>query len=256
MSNLIDNKANYKFSYGLFVLTASGVKDSGCIINTAIQVTSEPLKLSIAINKNNYTLELIKHSNAFNVSVISENAKFDLFKRFGFQSGRDVDKFENYYCPTSTNGIKYITEGTNAYFSCQVNEMIDVGTHMIIVATVLESKVLNDKKSATYEYYLNNIKPKPKANKGDVYACALCGYEYDESKEGAKFKNLESDWACPLCGSPKDVFIKKAQPKIYVCKVCGYEYDESKENVKFEDLPSDWVCPLCKHPKSDFELKQ
>lgn len=255
MSNLIDNKANNKFSYGLFVLTANGIKHGGCIINTAIQVTSEPLKLSIAINNNNYTLGLIKSSKAFNVSVISENAKFDLFKRFGFQSGKDVDKFENFPCPKSSNGIYYVTEGTNAYFSCQVESTLDVGTHTVIVATVLESKILSDKKSATYDYYLNNIKPKKQSQKGDVYVCGLCGYEYSDVKEGVKFSDLDDSWTCPLCYASKALFSKKETPKVYVCKVCGYEYDESKEKVKFEDLPNDWVCPLCKHPKSDFELK-
>ncbi len=254
-SNLIDNKANHKFSYGLFVLTAKGEKDSGCIINTAIQVTSEPLKLLVAVNNNNYTLSLIKSSKTFNVSVISEDANFELFKRFGFQSGKDVDKFENFNCPTSLNGVKYITQGTNAFFSCQVEEFLDVGTHTIIVGKVLESKVLNDKKSATYDYYLNNIKPKKQSSKGDVYVCGLCGYEYIEEKEGVKFSDLPKDWTCPLCYASKTLFSKKETPKVYVCKICGYEYDESKEKVKFEDLPSDWVCPLCKHPKSDFELK-
>lgn len=256
MSNLIDNKANYKFSYGLFVLTTNYGKQSGCIINTAIQVTSDPLKVSIAINKNNYTLELIKNSKVFNISVISENAKFDLFKRFGFQSGRDVDKFENFPAPIAANGVKYVVDGTNAFFSCQVEEILDVGTHCLIVGLVTESKVLSDKKSATYEYYLNNIKPRPQSKKGDVYVCGLCGYEYIEAKEGTKFSELGDDWCCPLCYASKALFSKKETAKVYVCKVCGYEYDESKESVKFEDLPNDWVCPLCKHPKSDFELKQ
>ncbi len=256
-NNLIDSKATHKFSYGLFVLTANYKKQSGCIINTAIQLTSDPLKISIAVNKNNYTLEMIKQTKEFNVSVISENASFDLFKRFGFQSGKDVDKFKDFACNKSSNGINFIEQGTNAYFSAQVESMLDVGTHTLIVAKVTESKVLNDTPSATYAYYLNNVKPKPQTTaSGDIYYCPLCGYEYDESKEKVPFKDLPSDWTCPLCGSPKSVFVKKEKPKIYVCSICGYEYDESKEKVPFKDLPSDWTCPLCKHPKSDFELKK
>ena len=259
---LIDSKSTQKFSYGLFVLTAKTNKDSGCIINTAIQVTSEPYKVSIAVNKNNYTLEMILESKKFNISILSESATFDIFTRFGFQSGRNVDKFDGFDAPTSTNGIKYIgSDKANAFISCEVENTLDLGTHLLIIANVTEAQILSDVPSATYAYYFKNIKPKPQtAPAGKVYTCQLCGYEYDESKEKVPFDKLESDWACPLCCSEKSVFkaqekapeVKKA--KVYVCSICGYKYDESKEKVPFDELPSDWVCPLCKHPKSDFEL--
>lgn len=262
MENLIDSKSTQKFSYGLFLLTAKTDKDNGCIINTAIQVTSEPYKVSIAVNKNNYTLSMILESKKFNLSILSEKATFDIFTRFGFQSGKTVNKFDGFDAPTSSNGLKYLgSDKANAFISCELENTLDLGTHILIIATVSEAQVLSDVPSATYAYYFKNIKPKPQAPNGDVYSCALCGYEYDEAKEKVLFKDLPNDWSCPLCGAEKSVFtltkkapeVKKA--KVYVCTICGYEYDEAKEKVPFDELPTDWVCPLCKHPKSDFELK-
>ena len=115
----MDQKAMYKLSYGLFVLTAKdGEKDNGCIVNTAIQAASSPNQLSVCVNKANFTTSMIEKTGQFNVSVISQRASFDLFKHFGFQSGKDVNKFESFtQCKRSANGIFYITEGTNAYFS-------------------------------------------------------------------------------------------------------------------------------------------
>ncbi len=264
MNNLIDAKSAQKFSYGLFVLTAKTFKDSGCIINTGIQVTSEPYKVSIAVNKNNFTLGMILESKIFNLSILSENATFDIFTRFGFQSGKDVDKFEGFKAETSSNGLKYIgSDKANSFISCKVDNTLDLGTHILIIGSVTEAKILSDVPSATYAYYFKNIKPKPQPkveeNKGEVWVCNLCGYEYVDANEKVPFKDLPEDWCCTLCGAPKSEFTKKEPiktKKVYVCTICGYEYDESVEKVPFDELPSTWVCPLCKHPKSDFELKK
>ena len=159
----MDKKAMYKLSYGLFVLT-SGVdgKDSGCIINTAQQVTSDPNRISIAVNKANFTHDLVKESGRFNISTISEAASFDLFKHFGFQSGREVDKFSGYTeCKRSANGLYYITAGTNSYISAAVEQEVDLGSHTLFIASVEDMEVLSDTASATYEYYQSSIKPKP-----------------------------------------------------------------------------------------------
>ena len=267
MENLINSKSTQKFSYGLFVLTAKTFKDSGCIINTAIQVTSEPYQISIAVNKNNYTLDMILESNTFNLSILSEKATFDIFKRFGFQSGRNANKFDGFSAPTSTNGLKYLdSDMANAFISCEVISTTDLGTHTLILGKVTEAKVLSDVPSATYDYYFKNIKPKPQPKpvetSGEIHACNLCGYEYVDAKEKSPFNELSSDWSCPLCGAEKAEFSKKQsvkietpKSKVYVCSICGYEYDEAKEKVPFDKLPDDWTCPLCKHPKSDFELK-
>ena len=126
----MDEKAMYKLSYGLFVLTAKeDEKDNGCIINTAIQAASEPNQLSICVNKANYTHDMIKRTGKFTVSVLSQSVEFELFKHFGFQSGRDINKFEAFeQCARGTNGIYYITEGTNAYISVTVTKTEDSQT--------------------------------------------------------------------------------------------------------------------------------
>ena len=150
----MDNKAMYKLSYGLFVLTArDGEKDNGCIINTAILAASTPNQLSICLNKANYTHEMIEKTGEFTVSVLSQNAGFELFKHFGFRSGREVDKFENFTnCKRGVKGIYNITEGTNAYISVKVNKSEDLGSHTMFVGDITDMEVLASAPSVTYEY--------------------------------------------------------------------------------------------------------
>ncbi|MBO4808927.1 MAG: flavin reductase [Lachnospiraceae bacterium] len=206
----MNTKAMYKLSYGLFVCTAvRGEKKNGCIINTAIQVASEPNTISIAVNKANYTHDMIKETGVCNISVISQEAKFDLFKHFGFQSGRDVDKFADYPASsykTAENGVPYITEGTNAFFSLKVKETVDLGSHTLFICEPTAMEVLSDVSSVTYEYYQNNIKPKPEAvgttPKGEtVWRCRICGYEWVGEE-------LPDDFICPICKHPKADFEK------------------------------------------------
>ena len=204
----MDKKAMYKLSYGLFILTTKvGDKDNGCVINTAIQAASEPNQISIAVNKANYTHDMIFESGEFNVSVISKDAKFDLFKRFGFQTGREVDKFADYSNMTrSGNGIYYITEGTNAFISVKVDKTVDLGSHTMFIGTITDMVVLADTASVTYEYYLENIKPKPEAvgttsDGQTIWRCIICGYEYVGEE-------LPEDFICPICKHPASDFEK------------------------------------------------
>ncbi len=204
----MDMKAMFKLSYGLFVLTAKrGEKDNGCITNTAIQVTSEPNRISIAVNKANYTHDMVLETGKFNVSIISQKADFDLFKHFGFQSGRDMDKFADFTdCERAENGIFYITKGTNAVISAEVEQSIDLGSHTLFIAKVTDLKVLDAASSATYEYYQENIKPKPQAvgttpTGQTVWRCRICGYEYVGEE-------LPADFICPLCKHPASDFEK------------------------------------------------
>lgn len=204
----MDNKAMYKLSYGLFVLTAHlDGRDNGCIINTAIQAASEPNQISICVNKANHTHDMVMKSGEFTVSVISEKATFDLFKRFGFASGRDTDKFAGFdACATGANGIRYITEGTNAYISVKVTQTADLGSHTMFVGTVTGMEVLDDAPSATYAYYFENIKPKPEAvgttpDGQTVWRCKICGYEYVGEE-------LPDDFICPICKHPAADFEK------------------------------------------------
>ena len=202
----MNQKAMYNLTYGLFVLTASlDGKDSGCIINTAGQVTTNPNRISIAVNKANFTHDLVKKSGKFNVSILSEQADFEIFKHFGFQSGREVDKFAGYSaCKRSENGLFYITEGTNAYISATVEQTIDLGSHTLFIAAVDDMEVLADVPSTTYAYYQSSIKPKPEAKPQSgktAWRCTVCGYIYEGEE-------LPDDFICPICKHPASDFEK------------------------------------------------
>lgn len=194
----VEPNAMFKLSYGLFVLTAQSKdgKDNGCIINTVMQVTDSPKRIAIAVNKANYTHDLILKSGIFNVSVLTEDAPFKVFQQFGFQSGRDADKFAG--CEgdpvRSENGLRYIPKYTNAFLSGKVIKAEDMGTHTLFTAEVTEAKVLSDGKSVTYAYYFENIKPKPQptAEKKKGFVCKICGYVYEGDE-------LPPDFVCPLC---------------------------------------------------------
>lgn len=193
---VVEPNALFKLSYGLFVLTAKdGGKDNGCIINTVTQLTDTPKRITIAVNKANYTHDMIQKTGVFNVSVLSEDVPFKIFQQFGFQSGRDADKFAGMATQTrSANGLRYLSEYTNAFISAKVISAEDYGTHTLFVADITEAKVLSAEPSVTYAYYFEHIKPKPQptaeAKKG--WVCKICGYVY----EG---EDLPADFICPLC---------------------------------------------------------
>lgn len=202
----MNEKALFQLTYGLYVLTAAkDGRQNGCIINTAGQVTNTPNRIQIAVNKANYTHDMIKETGVFNVSMISQKASFELFKRFGFQSGKDVDKFAGFEgYAVGENGVNYITDGCNGYISVKVEQTLDLGTHTLFIGLVTDMDVLNDVPSTTYGYYQDNIKPKPQAPKGEgkpVWICKVCGYVY----EG---ENLPADYICPLCKHPASDFEK------------------------------------------------
>ena len=195
----VDPNAMFKFSYGLFVLTAKdGAKDNGCIINTASQLTDTPKRITVAVNKANYTHDMILKTGVFNVSVLSEDAAMATFQRFGFQSGRNADKFAG--CEgleRSANGLYYLTEGTNAVISGKVIQSVDCGTHTLFIADVTEAKILSQESSVTYAYYFAHIKPKPlPAAMSDApkkgWICKICGFIYEGEE-------LPPDYICPIC---------------------------------------------------------
>ncbi len=252
----MDKNTVFKISYGLFVLTVRlGEKDNGCITNTLQQVTSDPNRVSITVNKANLTHDMIAYTKSFTASIISQDADFSLFEHFGFQSGRDTDKFKGYTdCARAENGELYITKGTNAYISGKVCQEIDLGTHTMFIADVTDMKILSDIPSATYDYYHKNIKPKPQKVEKTVWRCKICGYIYEGEE-------LPEDFICPLCKHPASDFEKVVPDKeedavpvgktadgktIWRCTVCGYEYEG-------EELPEDFVCPLCGVPADQFE---
>lgn len=214
----MDKKAMNKLSYGLFVVSANWAgRKNGCIVNTVQQVTSEPNRISVAVNKANHTHEMLMETGRMVVSVISEEADFALFQHFGFQSGKETDKFAEFKdYGLDENGIPYITKGTNAYISAKVIKTEELGTHTLFLAEVTEMEVLNEVPSVTYRFYHEHIKPDVQKKESSLQA---------EGLEQTGAENGQSVWKCTIC---------------------GYEYVG-------EEVPEDFICPWCKHPASDFE---
>ena len=191
----VANEALFRMSYGLYVLTAreNGV-DNGCVINTATQVTDKPKQIAIAVNKANLTHDQILHTGTFNLSVLDTSAPFGLIRRFGFQSGRDADKFEGMEERRTANGLRCLPEHTNAVLSARVVEARDCGTHTLFIAALTEAQACPGEASMTYQYYLDHVKPRPQPmeEKKTGWVCKVCGYVY----EG---ETLPADYVCPLC---------------------------------------------------------
>ena len=203
---MIEKEAMYKITYGLFVLTTTdGEKQNGCIVNTVTMLTDNPKRVTVFVNKANYSEELMRKGKIFNVSVLTEETPFETFKQFGFCSGRDVDKFAGATYPKTENGLYYLPNYSNAVLSGKVIDAYDYGTHTLFVAEITEAKTLSQKPSVTYEYYQNHIKPKPQAQKaeeaekaGKRYVCKICGYVHEGE--------LPDDFICPWCKHPASDF--------------------------------------------------
>lgn len=193
----IDPTALFNLSYGLYVLTANdGSRDCGCIINTASQLTVDPQRITIFVNKQNYTNEVIKKTGLFNVSMLTISAPFSVFQHFGFQSGRDVDKFAGRDDPRSLNGLRYLGEHCNGVLSGKVIDALDYGTHTLFVAELTEAVKLSAEPSLTYTYYFEHVKPKPQPKPNSQskrgFICKICGYIYEGDE-------LPPDFICPVC---------------------------------------------------------
>ena len=207
--NTHNQNALFKLTYGLYVLTArEGDKDNGCIINVASQLTDTPQQMLVSVNKQNYTHDMIVRTGLFNVSLLTEHTPMKVIEHFGFQSGRDVNKFEN--CEVemrASNGVLYLPRYCNAYLSGKVSQMVDLGTHTLFIASIEESVLLNNDPSLTYEYYHQHIKPKPASMAeptGDGktrWVCQTCGYVYEGDE-------MPDDYVCPWCKHGKADFIK------------------------------------------------
>lgn len=196
----MNQKAMYQLTYGLFVLSAKdGEKNNGCIINTVQQVTTTPNRITIAVNKMNYTHDIIENTGEFNVSVLDQSAPFSLFQNFGFQSGREADKFKNVNYAISENGLIYLPENTAAFLSAKVVSKIDLGSHTLFLADVTDGDVLGQKEPVSYSYYQANIKPKPEKTEKKGYRCKICGYVYEGD-------TLPADFICPICKHGADDF--------------------------------------------------
>ncbi|MEZ3485246.1 MAG: flavin reductase [Lachnospiraceae bacterium] len=197
----MDKKAMYKLTYGLFILTSKeGEKDNGCIVNTVTQVTTDPNRITVAVNKKNYTHDMIARTGVFNVSILTTDSSFDTYKHWGFQSGATADKLEEIAFKRAENGIIYIAEECNAYISAKVVSATDLGTHTLFLADVTDACTLSDAESVTYSYYQKNIKAAPKTDgRKKGFVCTVCGYIYEGD-------TLPADFICPLCKHPASDF--------------------------------------------------
>ncbi len=200
----MDNTALFRLSYGVFMLaTRSGEKINGCITNTCMQVANNPTRIAVCCINTNYTCDLIKESGVFCLSLLDRSVNFDTIVRWGFQSGRSVDKFAGMELPEDENGVPYLTWSSCAMISAKVVQSLDLGSHTMFIAEVLDAKVLSDKEPLTYALYQSEVKPKPQKPAAQpktpkAWKCRICGYEYEGEK-------LPEDFLCPLCGhGPED----------------------------------------------------
>ena len=192
-ANKSDFSALFKIGYGLYVVTCNdGKKDNGLIVNTVSQVTSTPNRIAVTINKDNYSHHVIKQSGILNINCLAEDAPFSIFEKFGFVSGRNVDKFAGEEVLRSDNGLVFLSRYINAFMSLKVEQYVDLGTHGMFICSVSEARVLSDKNTMTYTYYQNHVKPKPQTEGKKGFVCKICGYVYEGD-------TLPEDFICPLC---------------------------------------------------------
>ena len=203
----IDKTAFYKIGYGLYIVTTNdGNKDNACIVNSVLQAADNPLRVVVCINKANYTYEIVHNTGKLNLICLDMDAPFGMFKKFGFQSGRNADKFADCQCDSgrSANGLLVIPHNVNAFLSLSVAGEIDLGSHGMFICEVTEAQKLSDKESVTYSYYQSNVKPKPQkpADNGKTkWVCRVCGYVYEGDE-------LPEDFICPVCKHPTGDFEK------------------------------------------------
>ena len=198
----MDPTALFKIGYGLYGVTCNdGTKQNGQIVNTVSQISNNPDRIAVNLNKANYTADVVRKTGVMNVCVLNEQAPFQEFRHFGFQSGRDVDKFAGYdHFDVAMNGVAYLTKYANAYISLKVFNVVDMGSHWMFLCDITESVVLNQIETMTYTFYQKNVKPKPDTEKKG-WVCDICGYVYEGEE-------LPEDFVCPLCKHPASDFSK------------------------------------------------
>ena len=199
-------EALFKAGYGLYLLSArENGKDNACIINTFLQVTSQsPVVCVVTVNKQNLTCEMIGNTKMFNLSVLTEKAPFELYQRFGYQTGRKVNKFDGYENPLSRskNGLIYLPDRANAFLSFGVTKTADFDSHLMFIAEMTESEVLSEDESVTYSFYQRFVKPAPQSTKKSGYRCKICDYFYEGEV-------LPPDYVCPICKHGAEDFVKE-----------------------------------------------
>lgn len=255
----MDVNALEKLTYGVYVIASGNEKDKNAYVGTvAFQVTSAPLQIAIACNRNNYTAEFIEKYGNFSVSVIKQNYTPALLGNFGFQSGRDIDKFTKYDCVYGQKtGVPIVTEDCIAWFECKLATKVDAGSHILYVGEVLDAKQLSEKESPlTYAYYHEVKRGVTPANAPHGVVPANTEREVIESRCGMSIQTNDNQPNNSNINQQNSTAMKK-----YVCSVCGYVYDPEvgdpdsgiAPGTAFEDIPDDWSCPLCGVGKEDFE---
>ena len=222
---MINFEALFKISYGLYIVSSGDKKSgNGFISNTVFQVTAEPVKFAACCSKKNYTTEFISKSGAFAVSVLHKDTSPETFGRFGYKSGKDIDKLEGMKVIYGETGVPIILNECIAYIECRVVQTVDVGTHLIFIGELVQSEITDDSKEPiTYQYY-RKVKKGVAPKNAPTYV------------DKSKFEMNKQD----------------SSKRKYKCSACGYIYDESKESISFADLPDNWICPVCGSEKSDF----
>ncbi len=228
---MIQYETFFKISYGLYVVSSGdGENGNGFISNTVFQVTASPPKFAACCSKDNYTCEIIRKSKCFGVSVLEQETATEIIGKFGYNSGRDINKFESFKSKIGKTGVPLLLDNVIAIMECKVEEVIDVGTHLLFIGEVIEAELISDKDPITYDYYR-------------------------KVKKGLSPKNAPTYIDKSKLETKNDNYIK------YKCPVCGYVYDPAdgdessgvKPGTLFEDLPPGWVCPVCGVEKDDFE---
>ena len=198
----IESSTMYKIGYGLYAITTKiGEKHNAAIVNSVMQVTSTPNRVTVTVNKANYTHDIFNETGICNLNILSEDAPFSVFESFGFRSGKDADKLADVDFETSVNGLAVLKENVNGFISLKVEQYVDLDTHGMFICEVTEAKNLSKKDTMTYSYYHKNVKPKPAKKDGGKkgFVCKICGYTY----EG---ETLPEDFTCPLCKHPASDF--------------------------------------------------
>ena len=199
-ANKNDLSALFNIGYGLYVVTSNdGKKDNGLIVNTVTQVTNTPNRIAVTINKENYSHHVIKQTGVMNINCLTTEAPFSVFEKFGFVSGRVEDKFADCEPLRSDNGLAFLPRYINSFMSLKVEQYVDLDTHGMFICSITESRVISDKETMTYNYYYDNVKPKPDTEGKKGYVCKICGYIYEGN-------NLPDDYICPLCKHPASDF--------------------------------------------------
>lgn len=228
----MNKKSLYKISYGMYIVSAkNGQKFNGQIANTVFQITSEPMTIAVSVNKQNLTHEFIEESKAFSISVLTRETPMTVIGKFGFKSGRDIDKFSDTEYKMESTGVPIVLENTLAYLEAKLLNSLDVDTHTVFIGEVINGEIIEDVEPMTYAYYhqvkkgkspktaptyIAEAKEKKSQTSDDKYKCTICGYIYDPIKgdsstgiePNTSFTDLPTDWVCPICGAGKPDFVK------------------------------------------------